>query len=67
MRYVPNRPEALLVVLLRIDDLLMPLATASFLEASLCDKKRELLPFVEELQHKASRSQKPKFGMGIDG
>ncbi len=67
MRYVPNRPEALLVVLLRNDDLLILLATTPFLDASLCSKKRELLPFVKELQHKPFKTQKPRFCRDIGG
>ena len=48
MRYVPNKPEAVyMVVVLRIDDLLILAATAICFQAtSLCCNKRELLPFV---------------------
>jgi hypothetical protein len=49
LRYVPNKPE----VILRNDDLSMLPATMPDLpDTSLCCRKRELLPFVQVLQHR---------------
>ncbi|MFE8646527.1 hypothetical protein ACFX58_15715 [Sphingomonas sp. NCPPB 2930] len=45
-------------VVLRIDDLPIPLAAAPW-SASLCDKKRELLPFVQVLEHWRAPAGKP--------
>jgi len=53
-RFLSNRPE----VLLRNDDLLMPLQQCPLADTSLCCKKRELLPFVKQFEHKTAGSVK---------
>ncbi len=52
---MPNKPE----VLLRNDDLLIPVAADVF-DTSLCSNEWELLPFVTELHHRHAGMASPR-------